>query len=85
MNCQTFSTGFSSGERGGSGRSVMFPGTTSAPARVPSRLVEQENGVGVRRHRGADLGEMRLHGLGVAERHDEAGALALGRADRPEE
>ena len=28
---------------------------------------------------------MRLHGLGVAERHDEAGALALGRADRPEE
>ncbi len=26
--CQMFSTGFSSGERGGSGRSVMFAGTT---------------------------------------------------------
>ena len=38
-NCQTFSTGFSSGERGGSGRSVRFPGTTSAPARChPARL-----------------------------------------------
>ena len=33
MNCQTFSTGFSSGDRGGSGRSVMFPDTTSAPAK----------------------------------------------------
>jgi hypothetical protein len=33
MNCQTFSTGFSSGERGGSGRSVMLTGTTSDPAR----------------------------------------------------
>ena len=41
--------------------------------------------MGAGRHRGADLGEVRLHGLGVAERHDEAGALALGRADRPEE
>ena len=28
MNCQTFSTGFSSGERGGSGRSVMLSGMT---------------------------------------------------------
>jgi hypothetical protein len=28
-NCQTFSTGFSSGERGGSGRRVMLSGTTS--------------------------------------------------------
>ena len=34
---------------------------------------------------GTDLLEVRLHGGGVAERHDEAGALALGRADRPEE
>ena len=30
MNCQTFSAGLSSGERGGSGRSVMFRGTTRA-------------------------------------------------------
>jgi hypothetical protein len=26
MNCQTFSTGFSSGERGGSGTNVMLSG-----------------------------------------------------------
>ena len=29
MNCQTFSTGFSSGDRGGSGSREMFPGTFS--------------------------------------------------------
>jgi hypothetical protein len=29
MNCQTFSTGFSSGDRGGSGSRVMLSGTTS--------------------------------------------------------
>ena len=31
MNCQMFSTGFSSGDRGGSNKSVMFGGTTSLP------------------------------------------------------
>ena len=31
MNCQTFSTGLSSGERGGSRSSVMLPGTVSLP------------------------------------------------------
>ena len=54
------------------------------PGEMPSGLVEKENGMGAARHHGADLGEMRLHGLGVAERHDEPGALALGRADRAE-
>ena len=29
--------------------------------------------------------EVLLHRLGVAERHDDAGALALGRADRAED
>lgn len=29
MNCQTFSTGLSSGERGGSGRMVMLAGISS--------------------------------------------------------
>ena len=30
MNCQTFSTGLSSGHRGGSGNRVMLDGTTSS-------------------------------------------------------
>jgi hypothetical protein len=29
MNCQMFSTGLSSGDRGGNGRSVMFAGISS--------------------------------------------------------
>jgi hypothetical protein len=44
-NCQAFSTGFSSGERGGSGRSVMLSG--KKPVReVPAGLVEDEHGMG---------------------------------------
>jgi len=52
---------------------------------MPAGPVEDEDGMGVGRHRAADLEEMLLHGLRVAERHDEAGALALGRADRAED
>jgi len=52
---------------------------------MPTRPVEDEDGVRVWRHHGADLDEMLLHSGGVAEGHDEPGALALGRADRPEE
>ena len=52
---------------------------------MPPGLVEDEHGVGVRRDGSADLGEMRLHRLRVAERHDEPGALALGGADRSKE
>jgi hypothetical protein len=43
------------------------------------------DGVGSRIDGGADLGEVRGHGVGVAAGHDEAGALALLRADRPED
>lgn len=39
----------------------------------------------VGRDHGADLDQMRLHGLGVAPGHDEPGALAFGRADRPKD
>ena len=62
----------------------MFAGTTS-PGEMPPSLVEQKDRVGVRRHHGADLGKMRLHRLGVAERHDDAGALARGGTDRAED
>jgi len=52
---------------------------------MPAGLVEDKHGMGVRCDHGADLGEMRLHRLRVAERHDEPSALAFGRADRPEQ
>ena len=61
----------------------MFGGTTRAPGEMPAGLVEQKDRVGVRRDHGVDLGEMRLHHLRIAERHDEPGALALSRTDRP--
>ena len=35
--------------------------------------------------RRADLGQMRLHGVGIAPGHDQARALALCRADRSED
>ena len=34
MNCQTFSTGFNSGDRGGSARTVMLSGIASAGRQV---------------------------------------------------
>ena len=45
MNCQTFSTGLSSGHLGGSGTSVMFGGTMSLSDRCHPGLVEDEHGV----------------------------------------
>ncbi len=60
-------------------------GYNERPGEMPSRLVEDEDGMRVPCDHGADLEEMRLHRPGVAERHDETGAFALGRADRPEE
>lgn len=84
MNCQTFSTGFNSGDLGGSGRRVMLSGHDEPGGDVPACLVEDENGVRARRDRGADLDEMRLHRLGVGERHDESCALAELRTDGTE-
>ena len=48
---------------------------------VPSSPVEDEHGVGSRRHLGRYLVEMPLHGLGVAARQDEAGADATRGTD----
>ena len=83
-NCQTFSTGLSSGERGGSGRRVMLSGTR-AGRDVPSGLVEHQHGMGARSDGGADLRRCACIAWRVAAGHDEAGALALGRADRAED
>jgi hypothetical protein len=52
---------------------------------VPSGLIEHENCMSARIDGRADLLEVLGHSLGFAPRHDEAGALALGRADRPED
>ena len=53
--------------------------------RVPPGLVEEDDGVGARGDGGRDLAEMQLHGGGVAERQDEARALALFGADGAED
>jgi hypothetical protein len=45
----------------------------------------QQDSVGIRINNLADLLTLRAHGLAVAPGHDQAGAVALGRADRPEE
>ena len=63
----------------------MFLGTTSRAGEMPAGSVEKEGGMGVGGDGGADLAEMLLHVGCVAERQDDAGALALGRADRTED
>ncbi len=52
---------------------------------MPASLVEQENSVAAWIDGQADFLEMLGHGLRVAPGHDEAGALALGGADRAED
>jgi hypothetical protein len=55
------------------------------PARkMPSGLINEDGGVCVRRDLRGDLGEMQIHRLGVATRHDERRAFALLRTDRAE-
>lgn len=48
---------------------------------VPPGLIDDKNGMGVRRHFGADQLQVLRHRMGVGPRHDETGALTLGRAD----
>src|SRR6266567_3842520 len=74
MNCQIFSWLFSSGARGGSGRSEM-----------PAGLIEDDNRVGTRGDLGADLVEMKLHGFGVAGGQHEGGAGSAFGAYRTEQ
>src|SRR5690348_8765467 len=51
---------------------------------MPSGLIEKDGGVRARRDLRGDLGQVQVHRLGVAARHDEGGAFALVRADRAE-
>ncbi len=52
---------------------------------MPSRLIHDEDGVGVFCHMAGDFGQMLGHGVCVAPRHDESGCLAVLRADRSED
>jgi hypothetical protein len=78
MNCQMFSWGLSSGERGGSGRSAWRLEVFGA---MPSGLIEDENGVRAGSNFRCDLVEMKLHRFGVAKRQDEGGAGSEFGAD----
>lgn len=49
---------------------------------MPTRLVKNQSGMRARRDGGGDLGEMQVHRLDVACRQNEAGGLAVPRADR---
>jgi hypothetical protein len=59
----------------------MFSGTDELGRKVPSGLIEQEQGVVAGRDLARDFGKMHVHRLGVAEGQDESRALALARAD----
>jgi len=52
---------------------------------MPARLVEDERRVCARRNGSGDLGEVQVHRLDVAGRQDEAGRLAVLRADSPKD
>ena len=46
MNCQTFSTGFNPGDRGGSARTVMLSGIASLGVKVPTGLIDDQHRMG---------------------------------------
>ena len=84
-NCQTFSTGLSSGafRRQRNDGDVCRHHKTGR--QVPAGLIDQEDGVGVGRDSFGDFRQVQVHGLGVAGRQDQGGALALVWADRAED
>jgi hypothetical protein len=51
---------------------------------VPSGLIEQQHGMGSRRYRAGDLGQMQAHRRGVAAWQDKGRAFALLGTDRAE-
>ncbi len=52
---------------------------------MPSRLVHDEDSVGIVRDVAGDFDQVLVHGMGVAPRHDEGGSLALFGADGTED
>ena len=84
-NCQTFSTGFSSGDLGGSGSTERFSGKRSLPVVCPAGLIEHDDRMRLGRESARDLVEVMLHGLRVGARHDHGRAGAAFGADRAEQ
>lgn len=52
---------------------------------MPACLIHQQHGVSIGRDGERYLGKMERHGLGIAKRQDQTGALAKLGADRPED
>lgn len=52
---------------------------------MPARLIQDHDGMRIRRDRDADLFKMSLHGRCIAPRHDESGTFALHRTDGAED
>lgn len=78
-----FSTGLSTGERGGRGRRQREDGDVFRHRRlvggVPARLIPHQHGMSGGSDLRGDLVEMPLHGLGVTAGQDESGTdTALG-------
>ena len=74
----------SSGHFAGSGTSVMLSGYGELVRQVPSRLVDEECGVGARRDGGGDLGQMQVHRLGASGQHERRSFAKRG-TDGPED
>ena len=53
--------------------------------KMPTRLIDEQRRVRARRNVLGDFGQVQVHGLRVAARQDETGALTLSRADRAED
>src|ERR1700691_3717051 len=59
-------------------------GEVQPAGEMPSGLIDEDRGVCAWRDLGGDLGQVKVHRLGVATRHDERGAFAFLRTDRAE-
>src|SRR5215204_5919275 len=84
-NCQTFSTGFSSGDLGGGGSKERLCGRRSLSGGMPTGLVEHEDGMRLWGKVARDLIKVMLHRLRVGARHDHGRPRAAFGADRAEQ
>ena len=85
MNCQMFSTGFSSGAIAGSGTTVTLAGTFSLHETCQPVWSSSSRALAARRHGLRDFGQIQRHGLGRAARQHQVGGFALCRAGRPKD
>ena len=84
MNCQMFSWGFRAGTLSGQRDERDVGGDVQSAGEMPSGLIDEDRSVCAGRDLRGDLGQVKVHRLGVATRHDERGAFAFLRTDRAE-